>query len=145
MHHFYLQNLCVWYKFLFAFADSALAFTKVLKKLEDFTLPSGDAMLNKWIAAIKAGNKHFNAGDLKALGQVGHSIVPILRGILPAIPDENVHAAIEGLADQFEKDLDSSVTAGTAPLSEMDKFFRHAAQAMLSAMSKGTPTAETLN
>lgn len=129
----------------FTIVDSALAFGKVLKKLEDFTLPSGDAMLEKWIAAIKTVNGHLNAGDMKAAGQVGHGAIEILRGILPAIPDKIVYAAIEGLANELEKDLDSSMTAGSAPLSDGDKFFQHAANTMISAMSKTTPTAETLN
>lgn len=91
------------------FLDSALAFTEVLKKLQDFTLPSGDAKLDQWIAAIKAANKYFNAGDMKAIGQVGHGAIQVLRGILPAIPDKIVHAAIQELADKLEKEHDSSM------------------------------------
>lgn len=130
---------------MLTFVDSALAFSKVLKKLEDFTLPSGDAVLEKWIAANNAINKHLNAGDFKALGQVSHSAIEILRGILPAIPDKIVYAAIENLANRFEKEFDSSMTAGSASLADVDQIFQLASETMLAAMSKTTPTAETLN
>lgn len=118
-----------------------MTFSKVLKKLEDFTLPAGDAVLEKGIAAIQAANKHLNAGDLKALGLVGHSIEPILRAILPAIPDKIVYAAIEGLANQFDAAVDRSLSS----LAYADRLFQYVAYTMLSAMSKTTPTAETLN
>lgn len=116
----------------------------MLKKLEDFTLPSGDAMLEKWIAALKASNKHLNAGDLKATSKVAHDAVPVLKGILPAIPDKIVHKAIEGLANQFEEKL---ANAHNKPISlaAMDGYFKLTAHTMLDAMSKTKPTAETLN
>lgn len=82
---------------------------------------------------------------MKAVGQVGHGAIDILKGILPSIPDKIVYAAIDGLEKQFEKQLDSSLTAGSAKLSDVDKFFQYAANTMLSAMSKTKPTADTLN
>lgn len=129
----------------FTFTDSALAFTKVLKKLEDFTLPVGDAMLEKWIGAVKAVNKHLNKGDIKSAGQVFHGAIQILRGILPAIPDKIVYTAIDDLGNKLEQELDRRIGAGSVTLADADKFIQHAANAMISAMSKTKPTAETLN
>lgn len=128
-----------------AFTDSALAFAEILKKLEDFTLPAGDAVLEKWIAAIKAVNKHFNAGDIRAASLVAYTIIPILKGILPTIPDQIVYAAIDGLADELKQRLDHSLKVHPATLADIDEFIQSAANIMLSAMSKTTPTAETLN
>lgn len=96
-------NFFIEHFFLVFSSDSALAFAKVLKKLEDFTLPSGDAMLEKWIAAVKLLNQHLKAGNYKALAKVAHETIPVLRGILPAIPDKIIYAAIESLPSTYEK------------------------------------------
>lgn len=102
-------------------------------------------MLEKWIAIIKEANKHFNAGDLKAVGKVAHDAMPILKGILPAIPNKIVYTAIERLITKFEAELDDSMTAGSATLVEIDKFYQFAAHTMLSAISEAKPSAETLD
>lgn len=117
-----------------------MAFTKVLKKLEDFTLPTGAAMLQKWIAVIKEANNHFNEGDLKAVGQLAHDFMPALRGILPAIPNKTVYAAIGNLVATFETELDKSMTDGSATLIQIDKLYQFAAHTILSAMSKAKLT-----
>lgn len=127
------------------FVDSFLTFGKILKKLEDFTLPSGDAMLEKWIASLGKTNTLLKAGDLKAAVNVGLDAMPVLRGILPAIPDKIIYAAIESLPKRFEADLDGLILSGTTTLADVDKFIKFASETMLSAMSKTTPTAETLN
>lgn len=113
--------------------------------MEDFTLPEGDNVLEKWIAAIKAVNKHLNAGDLKGVGQVCHDAVDVLNDILPAIPDKIVYDAIQGLQRIFKKELDRPMMAGAVSIADMDKFFKLASNTMLVAMSKTKPTAETLN
>lgn len=125
--------------------DSVLNFTEVLKKLKDFTLPSGDAALEKWITIIKNANEYFNAGDLKAVGQVGHGATVTFRKILPAIPDKIVYAALEHIADEYDKLLEDSLTSGSATLADMDKFLQWEASTMLSAMSKTKPIAATVN
>lgn len=149
-HSVQLSYLCktvflIRYYIFLTSVDSALALVKVLKKLQDFTLPAGDDMLNKWIATVKTFNKHMNSGDMKAVGKASHGVIVILRGILPEIPDKNVRGAIESVVNKFEKESDSSMTAGTASLADIDKVVQNVALTLISAMSKGKPTAETLN
>lgn len=129
----------------FPLPDSLLAFAKVLKKFQDYTLPSGDAMLQKWIGKLKVFNKHLKAGDFKALGKAGHETSIILRALLPAIPDKIVHSAIESIPEMFEKQYESALNDGTSTLADVNRFVKFVAETMLTAMSKAKPTAETLN
>lgn len=117
----------------------------MLGKLKDFTLPSGDALLDKWIAAIKSVNKHLEADDHSAIERVVHDTLPVLRALLPSIPDKIVYAAVEILPIVFENELEPKFLDGTVTLSDMDKFAQFESRTLLSAMSKTKPTAETLN
>lgn len=102
-------------------------------------------MLEKWIVALSALNKNLKAGDYQAVENVSHETKAVLRALLPSIPDKNVHAAIESIPNTYENVIESSMISGTASLADMDKFLRFASHAMIDAMSKGAPTAETLN
>lgn len=118
---------------------------KILKKLEDYTLPSGDALLEKWIAGLKIANKHLQAGDNSAVAKIAQEIFSILRALLPSIPDKIVYEAVESLPKEFENNLKKKMIAGTATLADMNEYFRFMCRTMVSAMSKTKPTAETLN
>lgn len=127
------------------FTGSLLKFMKVLNKLKDFTLPSGDVMLDKWRANNKVANQHLQAGDYSALQKVAHETVSVLRALLPSIPDKIVYAAVESLPKIYENGLEKAMIAGTATLPQMNEFIRLASRILLEAMSKTKPTAETLN
>lgn len=145
MCHFHLYKFLLLTHIFFDFAGSILTFMKVLKKLQDFTLPAGDAMLNKWIAALKTLNNRLQACDYSSVLTVKHETAPALRALLPSIPDKVVYAAVESLPKTFEAELEKKLTDGTASLTDMNKFFQFASHTMVSAMDKTTPTAETLN
>lgn len=119
--------------------------TKVLNKLKDFTLPAGHVLLNKWISVLEVLDKHMQARNYSAVEKVLHETSPVLRALLPSIPDKIGYAAVESLPTVFENELEQKMIDGTATLADMDKFFRFASRTMVSAMGKTTPTAETLN
>lgn len=122
-----------------------LRFTKVLKKLEDFTLPSGDAMLEKWIEAIRTANELLKANDMEGLSKVARGTLPVLRTLLLSIPDKTVNASIESLLNKFQQKYEKPLNTGTATIAEIDAVFKFGSRAMLSAMSKTTPTLKTMN
>lgn len=117
----------------------------ILTKLKDFTLPAGDEMLDKWISSIPEYDKHLKMHDMKYLSKLFGQSKSVIRALLPNIPNEIVRAAVASCPNRYEQEFENAMVRGGGKMEALDRFFRYATHAVLTAMSKSKPTAETLN
>lgn len=90
-------------------------------------------------------DKELIAGDMKGLTKLFGETKPVLRSLLPYIPDKIVRVAVASLPDKYEHELEKVMANGGGELDVIDRFFRSTSRTLISAMSKTKPTAETLN
>lgn len=72
---------------------------------------------------------------MPAVAKLFHATVPVLRQLLPHIPNLTVRAAVASLADGCQQELEKKLSTYDANIASIDEFLKFASHALDSAMN----------